>query len=70
MDSEKNYKLNYIRLDSEINETRGNNRDFWVHLKDSIELDNNSEVALVNINFPNLIKNISNSLGKKKLKLQ
>ena len=71
MHSEENYKLNYIRLDSENSkmEQSNTNSDFWVHLKDSMELDEKSEVALVNINFPNLIRNINTSLSQKLIKI-
>ena len=69
MHSEENYKLNYIRLDSENTnmEQSNTNSNFWVHLKDSIDLNEKSEVALVNINFPNLMKNISTSLSEKNI---
>ena len=65
MHSEENYKLNYIRLDSGNTEMEqsNTNSNFWVHLRDSMKLNENSEVALVNINFPNKIKNINSSLG-------
>ena len=67
MYSQGNYKLNYIRLDSDNTEMEqsNTNSNFWVHLKDSMKLDENSEVALVNINFPNKIKNINSSLSQK-----
>ena len=65
--TKENYKMNYIRLDSGITkmEPWNTNNNFLVHLKDSIELNENSEVALVNINFPNSIRNINKSLSQK-----
>ena len=67
----ENYKMNYIRLDSENTnlEKKNTNNNFWVHLKDTMELNENSEVALLNINFPNSIKNINSSLSKKQIKI-
>ena len=69
MHSEENYKINYIRLNSENTtiEKRNTNNDFWTHLKDPINLDENSEVALVNINFPNTIRHINFSLEEKQI---
>ena len=69
MHSEENYNLNYIRLDSSNTKMNqlNTNSNFWVHLKDSMKLDEKSEVALVNINFPNLIKNIGTALSQKNI---
>ena len=66
-----NYEMNYIRLDSENTpmEQSNTNSNFWVHLKDPMKLDENSEVALVNINFPNSLKNINSSLSKKPIEI-
>ena len=71
MHSEENYKLNYIRLDSDNTKMAqsNTNSNFWVHLKDSMKLDENSEVALVNINFPNQVKNIDSSLSQKPIEI-
>ena len=68
---EENYKMNYIRLDSENTdvEKRNSNNNFWVHLKDTMELHEDSEVALININFPNSIKNINSLLSQKPIKI-
>ena len=70
-DLKNNLKMNYIRLDSETTkmEQANNNNNFWVHLQDSMELDKNSEVALVNINYPNCIRNINTSLSKKAIEI-
>ena len=67
----ENHKMNYIRLDSkntDLEKTNTNN-NFWVHLKDAMELDENSKVALLNINYPNSIRNIKSSLSKKPIKI-
>ena len=66
-----NFKMNYIRLDSENTkmEQANNTNNFWVHLQDSMELDEDSEVALVNINYPNCIKNIHSSLSRNKIEI-
>ena len=68
---QKYNEMNYIRLDSEKTkmEPTNSNNNFWVHLKHPMELDENSEVALVNINFPNPIKNINNVLSQKHIKI-
>ena len=64
--TEDKFNMNYIRIDSEntLIEPSNKNNNFWVHLKDSITLDENSEVALVNINYPNAIRNISTLLSQ------
>ena len=70
-DFKENYNMNYIRLDSENTdlEQKNTNNNFWVHLKDSMELNEDSEIALVNINFPNCIRNISSFLSQKHIKI-
>ena len=50
-------------------EQKNTNNNFWVHLKDSMELNEDSEIALVNINFPNCIRNISSFLSQKHIKI-
>ena len=66
-----NREMKYIRVDSEITdmEQTNTNNNFWVHLKDSMELDENSEVALVNINFPNSIINLTSTLCEKNIEI-
>ena len=66
----ENYKMKYIRLVSDtINSEKNSNNNFWVNLKDTMELNENSEVALVDINFPNSIKNIDSLLSQKSIQI-
>ena len=61
---EENYykKTNYVRIDSDKTAEKKSNADFWVHLKDAIPLKQNSRLALVDISFPNSIKNIRSTM--------
>ena len=62
MNPEKINKTHYVRIDSKIdalNDFDNKNNNFWVHLKNSILLNQNSKLSLVDISFPNSIRNIS-----------
>ena len=62
MNPEKINKTHYVRIDSRIdalNDFDNKNNNFWVHLKNSIPLNQNSKLSLVDISFPNSIRNIS-----------
>ena len=64
MNPEKINKTHYVRIDSKIdalNDFDNKNNNFWVHLKNSILLNQNSKLSLVDISFPNSIRNISSN---------
>ena len=64
MNPEKINKTHYVRIDSRIdalNDFDNKNNNFWVHLKNSIPLNPNSKLSLVDISFPNSIRNISDA---------
>ena len=55
---------NYIRIDSENNAEKNATADFWVHLKDTVPLEREAKLALVDITFPHTICNVKKSLSE------
>ena len=55
---------NYIRIDSENSAEKTATADFWVYLKDTVHLEDETKLALVDITFPHTICNVKKSLSE------
>lgn len=69
MDNKEKLKTHYIRIDSTDNEEakpHNANNNFWINLKDTLLLNENSKFALIDISFPNSICNITKKLSNEK----
>ena len=54
----------YIRIDSENSAEKNATGDFWVHLKDTVSLERETKLALVDITFPHTICNVKKFLSR------
>ena len=54
----------YIRIDSENSAEKNATGDFWVHLKDTVRLEQEAKLALIDITFPHTICNIKKFLSQ------